>query len=288
MLIYNEGGIIRRRPVNSKGSGVLNTLINKLPIELHIPGYRFCGPGTHLQKRLQRGDRGINLLDEACKDHDIAYAQSRELSKRHEADQILAERAWKRFRSKDATVGEKLSALTIAGVMKGKTKFGMGTRRKSGRRRGRGVRRITRRRRGRGVRSRLKRGGTIGFQRAVARARNRIRGTKDVMKAAKLALSALGGSKVRAPKGRVLRIPKRGGVLPLIPIFSALGALGSLGGGSAAVIKAIAEARNAKNELKEKERHNRAMETISVGKGLRLGPYKGGYGIYFKPSKNYR
>ena len=57
-----------------RGSGLLNRAINALPIELHIPGYQFCGPGTHLEKRLVRGDRGINPLDAACREHDIAYS----------------------------------------------------------------------------------------------------------------------------------------------------------------------------------------------------------------------
>lgn len=28
-----------------KGKGIVNSVINKLPIELHLPNYRFCGPG---------------------------------------------------------------------------------------------------------------------------------------------------------------------------------------------------------------------------------------------------
>lgn len=275
MRIYNQHEVIRGRAVD--GSGLVNTLINKLPIEVHIPGYRFCGPGTRLRERLERGDKGVNLLDEACKEHDIAYSLSRDLNKRHAADRILASKAFQRFQSKDAGFGEKATALAITGIMKGKTTLGMGTRRRT--KRGSGVRRR---------RSKSKKGGIIGFQRAVARARHRIRGTKDVLKAAKLALAAIGNTKVKAPKGRVLKIPKMGGILPLIPIFSALGALGSLGGGAAAVIKAIAEAKNAKNELQEKERHNRAIEAVSIGRGLHLGPYKGGYGLYLKPSKNFR
>lgn len=55
------------------GRGLLNKIINKLPVELHIPGYQFCGPGTKLAKRIARGDHGINPLDTACKEHDIAY-----------------------------------------------------------------------------------------------------------------------------------------------------------------------------------------------------------------------
>ncbi|KYN10235.1 hypothetical protein ALC57_17633, partial [Trachymyrmex cornetzi] len=38
--------------------------------ELHIPGYQFCGPGTRLEKRLARGDRDINPLDAACREHE--------------------------------------------------------------------------------------------------------------------------------------------------------------------------------------------------------------------------
>ncbi|KAK4881101.1 hypothetical protein RN001_004420 [Aquatica leii] len=113
-----------------KGFGLINTLVNKLPVELHLPGYNFCGPGTRLTKRLARGDKGINPLDEACREHDITYSQTNDLSKRHEADRKLGSIAWQRFRSKDASFGENAAALTISGVMKGKTKLGMGQKRK--------------------------------------------------------------------------------------------------------------------------------------------------------------
>ena len=71
-----------------KRCGLLNRAINALLIELHIPGYQFCGPGTHLAKRLARGDRGINLLDAACREHDIAYSRSNNLGERHAADNV--------------------------------------------------------------------------------------------------------------------------------------------------------------------------------------------------------
>lgn len=58
-----------------QGSGVVNSLINKLPFEAHIPGYQYCGPGTKLEKRLRRGDPGINALDRSCREHDIAYSK---------------------------------------------------------------------------------------------------------------------------------------------------------------------------------------------------------------------
>lgn len=109
-----------------KGRGLVNTLINKLPFEAHLPSYNFLGPGTKLQKRLQRGDKGINPLDEAAKDHDIAYSQSQSLSDRHKADEILENKAWDRVKSKDASLGEKSAAWLVTNVMKAKRKLGMG------------------------------------------------------------------------------------------------------------------------------------------------------------------
>lgn len=48
---------------------LLNTLINKLPAELHIPGYNFYKTETQVKEPLSRGDTDINLLDEASKLH---------------------------------------------------------------------------------------------------------------------------------------------------------------------------------------------------------------------------
>ena len=114
-----------------KGSGIINNAINKLPFELHIPSYSYCGPGTKLQKRLDRGDPGINALDTACKHHDIAYAESNDIKKRNVADKILSEKAWERVKSKDSSIGEKAAALTIANIIKVKSKLGMGLKKKS-------------------------------------------------------------------------------------------------------------------------------------------------------------
>ncbi|KAL4118952.1 hypothetical protein QTP88_011830 [Uroleucon formosanum] len=99
---------LARRSNKNKGGGLTNTLINKLPIELHVPGYQYCGPGTNLKKRLARGDKGINLLDYACREHDIAYEQSNSIADRNKADYILEQRAWDRFKSKDSGLKKKL------------------------------------------------------------------------------------------------------------------------------------------------------------------------------------
>jgi len=70
------------------GGGLVDKLINTLPFGAHIPGYSFCGLGTKLQKRFERGDQGINPLDETGKEHDIAYSQNKTLSERHMADSL--------------------------------------------------------------------------------------------------------------------------------------------------------------------------------------------------------
>lgn len=108
------------------GGGLLNRMINALPFELHIPGYQFCGPGTHLRKRLARGDQGVNPLDAACRDHDIAYSLSDSLEQRHVADKILANKAKERIVSRNSTLGEKAAAVAVWAAMKAKTKVGMG------------------------------------------------------------------------------------------------------------------------------------------------------------------
>lgn len=113
-----------------RGKGLVNSAIDALPIELHIPGYQFCGPGTKLIKRLARGEQGINPLDKACRKHDIKYSKHKDTEERYKADQILLDQARERITSKDATIGEKLSAIIVWTAMKAKTKLGMGLREK--------------------------------------------------------------------------------------------------------------------------------------------------------------
>jgi len=114
-----------------RGGGLLNSVINALPFELHIPGYQFCGPGTRLSERLARGDQGINSLDAACREHDIAYSQSNDLTERHVADKILAEKARRRIIARDSTLGERAAATAVWAAMKAKTKIGMGMKTKT-------------------------------------------------------------------------------------------------------------------------------------------------------------
>lgn len=247
-------------PNVKKGGGLLNSVINKLPVELHIPGYNYCGPGTKLHKRLLRGDRGINNLDETCKQHDIAYSNNKNLTVRHKADRLLTEKATERFKSKDASISEKLAALGVAGAMKAKVKMGVGFKTK-------------------------RRGGALSFRDVVKRVRKSITSSDDLNKAAKIAFRTVNKIKRKVNKPRVITIPKKGGFLPLIPIFAGLSALGALSGGAAGIAKVVNDAKVAAEQLKEKQRHNKTMETIAIGGGLYLKSRKNGLGLYIKSQK---
>lgn len=249
-----------------RGKGLVNRLINKLPVELHLPGYQYCGPGTKLAERLARGDPGINPLDAACKEHDIAYSKNREnIEARHAADKVLAERAWKRVFARDASVGEKAAAWSVTNIMKAKRKLGMGVKKPS----------------------------SVGFKKIIGAAKKTMTQSNNsrvliqsALKGARAAVKKFGGkSKVRTP--RILPVPKKvGGFLPfLVPIFAGLSAAGALSGGAASIAKAVNAAQAAKRDLEENKRHNKTMEAIALGKGLHLKPYKKGFGLHMA-SKN--
>ena len=115
-----------------KGEGLVNSLINNLPFEAHLVGYNYCGPGTKLEKRLARGDVGINPLDEACKEHDIAYNTYKDLERRRAADLVLLQKAIERINAADTPFGEKSAAYLIKLIMKLKRKMGAGIKKKKG------------------------------------------------------------------------------------------------------------------------------------------------------------
>ena len=68
----------------------------------------------------------MNQLDEACKRHDIAYAEHPDLASRRQADLVLGREAGERFRASDASVGEKAAAALVKAAMAIKRKVGAG------------------------------------------------------------------------------------------------------------------------------------------------------------------
>ena len=75
----------RRRRMVGRGFD-MQKLLAKTGIEFHWPGYQYMGPGTHLEKRLKRGDPGINRLDRIAKQHDIDYSRVRSHQDKWKAD----------------------------------------------------------------------------------------------------------------------------------------------------------------------------------------------------------
>ena len=59
----------------------INSLVNKLPFEMHLPGHKFTGPGTKLYKRLnpdgtpKEGSIPMNRVDNAAYHHDLCYSK---------------------------------------------------------------------------------------------------------------------------------------------------------------------------------------------------------------------
>lgn len=240
-----------RRGKTTGGSGLINSAINHLPVELHLPGYRFCGPGTKLKDRLARGEHGINSLDELARSHDIAYDKSKSLSDRHTADKILEEQAWKVFKSRNTGIKEKAASWLVTTAMKVKRKMGSG----------------------------------CGFKQIVAAGKKAIKNKigknnlSKLIRTCMVAVKKMVGKKSKTP--RIIPVPKKGGVLPLIPIFAGLSALGAITGGVANVVKVINDLKSNRNS------------PVHLGKGMYLKPYKGtsykitkGEGMYLAPYKH--
>ncbi|XP_050066057.1 uncharacterized protein LOC126555138 [Aphis gossypii] len=238
----------RQKVKSNSGTGLLNTIINSLPVELHLPGYQYCGPGTNLEKRLALGQTGINGLDSACRDHDIAYDKSNSLTVRSAADSILEERAWNRVHAKDADYKEKAAAWLVTTGMKAKRKIGSGC----------GFGNIV------GVcKKALKK--SIETSPVTQNMGKLIKSMVCVArKHVKVSRGARSKKKNKNKLPRVIKVPKTGGSLALIPILAGLSALGTLAGGVSNIVKTIRSIRS------------NSGSPIQLGKGVYLNPHKSG------------
>lgn len=235
----------RAKVKTNSGAGLLNTVINSVPFELHLPGYQYCGPGTDLKKRLALGQSGINGLDSACRDHDIAYEKNNSLSERNAADSVLEERAWSRVLAKDANFKEKAAAWLVTTAMKAKRKIGAGC-------------------------------GFVNIVKACKKAlKKSVKAGSPTQNMGKLIKSAVCVARKHVKKThgrsnknknkppRVIKVPKTGGSLSLIPVLAGLSALGTLSGGVANIVRTIRGIRSGN------------QSPIHLGKGMYLSPHKG-------------
>ena len=102
-------------------NSVLDALIDLLPFEMHVPHYKFCGSETKLAERIERGDVRINLLDEACRQHDLAYTDSN--NDRRQADRVLGQYAFSRMLAEETPSNERTVAMMTACYMVSKITF---------------------------------------------------------------------------------------------------------------------------------------------------------------------
>lgn len=287
----NRSVMVNKKVANKKkstrcklGLGFFDRIIDKIPVELHLPSYQYCGPGTKLEERLARGDKGVNKLDAACREHDIAYATHKDSSERYIADKKLGAEALKRAFSTDANFGERAASLLVSGMMKAKTglsKIGMGIsncRKKP--------------KKAKNPKKPKTASKTITFASLTTDTKKNMMKSNPttVDSAIKAAIRSANkktqGKRVKIP--RILKIPKySGGILPILPILAGLSAVGAIAGSTAGVVKTAKDIRIAQKQLEENIRHNKAME-LKVGKGLYLRPHAGGNGLYLQPTpKNY-
>ena len=111
----------QRRRRSQRGGKLFDVqkLLNKTGMEFHWPGYQYMGPGTHLKKRLARGDPGLNRLDRITKAHDIDYDKAKNLQDKWVADRKMIAKT-------DQLPGRtSLTERIVKNIMKGKLRLGM-------------------------------------------------------------------------------------------------------------------------------------------------------------------
>ena len=114
--------------VATTGTGFMNKLINRLPMELHVPGHNFTGRGTRLRKLLLLdGTRrlGQNPLFKLTKyHHDLCYAQHKDATARNT---ICDEAMLASLNTiPNCTTHERLDCSIVGPIIGTKVRFGLG------------------------------------------------------------------------------------------------------------------------------------------------------------------
>jgi len=112
------------------GSGVINSAINSLPVELHLPGHQFTGPGTKLDKRLNTDgtpkpwSKPINRVDKISMEHDICYRDNPDTKSRNE---ICDKQMVKSLNEiPNPSMRERLDRAVVKPIIIGKKTLGLG------------------------------------------------------------------------------------------------------------------------------------------------------------------
>ena len=112
------------------GGSLLNKVINNLPVEMHLPGHNFTGPGTKLNKRLnpdltpKKWSKPINRVDKAAYNHDICYLKNDDTATRNA---VCDKNMLKELKGiYNPTIREKMERGLVSSLKGTKARFGMG------------------------------------------------------------------------------------------------------------------------------------------------------------------
>ena len=117
---------------SSKGGSVLNKMINSLPVEMHLLGHNFTGPGTKLNKRLnadltpKEWSKPINRIDKAAYHHDICYLKNNDTETRNRVcDKNMLEEMKNIY---NPSLRERMERGLVSTLIGTKKRFGWGVR----------------------------------------------------------------------------------------------------------------------------------------------------------------
>lgn len=224
-------------------------------------------------------------MDAACKDHDIAYSKHSNSRERYEADKVLTKRAFKRIFSRKAGVGERAASILVSGLMGAKmglSKLGLGLNKK-----GKNIRKKSKNnRKNKTLKKKKIASKSITFNSLVNASKSVIKKSKgkpleSIIKASvQSAHQKKQNNKLKKPS-RVLKLPKIGGFLSILPILSGLSAIGSITSSVAGIASALRKIESAKKRFTKERTDGEAK----IGNGLSLVYKAKGSGIYLKPYK---
>ena len=120
------------------GGSLLNKAINNLPVEMHLPGHNFTGPGTKLNKRLnpdltpKKWSKPINRVDKAAYHHDLCYLKNNDTATRNA---VCDKNMLKELKGiYNPFIRERMERGLVSTLIGTKARFGMGVREKKLRR----------------------------------------------------------------------------------------------------------------------------------------------------------
>ena len=115
---------------DAAGGSLLNSLVNKLPFEMHLPEHNFTRPGTKLYKRLNSDGTSkewsmpINRVDIAAYHHDLCYSKHGDTKTRNQVcDKTMLDEL---NGIVNPTLQEQIDKSIVEKLINAKINFGLG------------------------------------------------------------------------------------------------------------------------------------------------------------------